>query len=202
MAASDPHTRPQDPHGDDLAPLGSLAVRERLDEEIARAERHGTHLSCLLVALDNLEQMASEHGQELHEQTLRYVAAALARELRRFDRVGRAGVASAHELLIVLPGADGPRGEVVARRALQRLRTIKIEAAGARLPLQVSVGLTHWREGASAEQMLAQARSALGGGGDALSPSTHAPSRASAAGAHAPHGHDGEAWALGSAGGH
>ena len=201
MAASDPHTRPQDPRGSDRAPLAPAAIRERLDEEIARAERHGTRLSCLLVAIENLEQMAREHGQELREQTLEYVAAALALELRRFDRVGRAGVSCAHELVIVLPGADGPRGEVVARRALQRLRTIKIEAAGARLPLQVSVGLTPWREGVSAEQMLAQARSALGGEGEPPSPSGHAP-RATGGGVHAAHAQEGELWRLGRAGGH
>ncbi len=37
---------------------------------------------------------------------------------------------SDRELLIVLPGADGPRGEMVARRVLDRLRAIKVEARG------------------------------------------------------------------------
>ena len=164
MAASDPNS------GSDRLPSGGVdcsapaALRERLEEEITRAERHGTQLSCLVVVIENLQEMTREHGGELRGQTLDYVAQALRRELRRFDRVGRGGQEgrdSADHLLIILPGADGPRAEIVARRALERMRTIKVEARGTRQPLQVSVGLAAWREDASAQSMLAWAHAAL-----------------------------------------
>ena len=129
----------------------------RLDEEINRAGRQGTPLSCLLVTIGNLEELSREHGAELAERTLEYVQGALLRQLRAFDRIGRP---SGNELLVVLPGADGPRGETVARRALTRLRTIKIEADGRRRPLRVSVGLADWREGVGSEELVAQARAA------------------------------------------
>ena len=158
-------------YGDCLTPA---ALSERLEEEIGRAERHGTGLSCLLVTIDNLDELAREHGGELREQTIDYVAAALRRELRRFDRVGRVGrVGSAarrtgRQRLVGgrgpvdrAPGADSPRGEIVARRALERMRTIKVEAAGAREPLQISVGLAAWQQEVSAEALLARARAAL-----------------------------------------
>ncbi len=77
--------------------------------------------------------------------------------MRRFDRMARPGEG---ELLVILPGADGPRGEIVARRALERLRTIKVEAEGARRPLRMSVGLAAWQEGLGAEELLEQARTA------------------------------------------
>jgi diguanylate cyclase (GGDEF)-like protein len=164
MAANDPN-----PRSDRLEPsvaecLTPAALRGRVEEEIGRAERHGTSLCCLLVAIENLDELAREHGAELRGQTLEYVAGALARELRRFDRVGRpwrGADDSDSDLVIVLPGADSPRGEIVARRALERLRTIKVEAGGARQPLEISVGLAAWREELSAEALLAQARAAL-----------------------------------------
>jgi GGDEF domain-containing protein len=170
MAASDPT-----PRSDRLPPragdcLSPSALSERLEEEIDRAERYGTGLSCLLVVIDNLDQMAREHGGELREQTITYVAGALRRELRRYDRVGRVGADGAdsgeghdagRDLLLVLPGADGPRGEIVARRALERLRTIKIEADGTRRPLEISVGLAAWRGDVSAEAMVGLARAAM-----------------------------------------
>jgi diguanylate cyclase (GGDEF)-like protein len=164
MAASD-----SNPRSDRLPPQGTdcltpAALGERLEEEVNRAERHGTHLSCLLVVIDNLDELTREHGSELREQTLEYVAAALARELRRFDRIGRGGWEgqdSDRGLLIILPGADGPRAEIVARRALERLRTIKVEARGTRQPLEVSVGLAAWRAEVSADSLLAQARAAV-----------------------------------------
>jgi GGDEF domain-containing protein len=158
MAASDPH-----PHQDRLQSEGGGALTpavlgERLREEIARAERHGAGLSCLLLVFDDLDQLVREHGGELREQTIEYVAGALLRELRCFDRVG---VTAEGDVLVLLPGADSPRGEIVARRALERLRTIKVESDGRRMPLQVSMGLAAWREGLSAQGLLALARAAL-----------------------------------------
>ena len=157
MAASDrdPSTAPA-PAGW-TACLSAEALARRLDEEINRAGRQGTPLSCLLVTIGNLEELSREHGAELAERTLEYVQGALRRQLRAFDRIGRP---SGNELLVVLPGADGPRGETVARRALTRLRTIKIEADGRRRPLRVSVGLADWREGVGSEELVAQARAA------------------------------------------
>lgn len=157
MAASDPNLQFVPPSAERSGCLSAAALSDRLDEEIGRAERHGTELSCLLLVIDNLEDISREHGSELPEQTLAYVGVALLRELRRFDRVGRPG---GGELLIVLPGADGPRGEMVARRVLDRVRAIKVEADGARQPLRVSVGLAAWRRDTSRDDLLARARAA------------------------------------------
>jgi GGDEF domain-containing protein len=158
MAASDPHQHSDSVSPGEDAPSAPAGLVGRLHEEIARAERHGTGVSCLLVAFENLEQLAHEHGDELREQTIDYVTGALRGELRCFDRVGRTPEG---DVIVLLPGADSPRGEIVARRALQRLRTIKVESAGARVPLQVSVGLAAWRDGLTAPMLLAQARAAL-----------------------------------------
>jgi diguanylate cyclase (GGDEF)-like protein len=154
MAASD-NNPTQEPPTERFRCLSAEDLQERLEEEINRAGRHGTPLSCLLVTIGNLEELAREHGEELSEQTLAYVGRTLAAQVRGFDRVGRP---REDELLLVLPGADGPRGEVVARRALERLRTIKVEAEGARRPLRISVALAAWQEGLGAEDLLEQAR--------------------------------------------
>jgi len=140
-----------------IACLSAEALGQRLEEEINRAGRHGTPLSCLLVVIENLPELAKAHGSELSEQTLVYVGEALRRELRRFDRVGRP---SEGELAVLLPGADGPRGEIVARRAIGRMRAIKVEVDGERQPLRISVGLAAWREDLGGEELLAQTRAA------------------------------------------
>jgi GGDEF domain-containing protein len=75
--------------------------------------------------------------------------------LRRFDRVGHAAEG---ELLVVLPGADERRGEIVARRALGRLHAVKIEVDGQRHPLRISMGIAAWRTGLTSEQLLSQTR--------------------------------------------
>jgi GGDEF domain-containing protein len=185
MAASDPHQHPHNAspeEEDDILPSG---LRARLHEEIARAERQGTGLSCLLIRFENLAQLAREHGAELEDQTLTYVIGALRAELRCFDRVD---ATTGGDVVLLLPGADSPRGEIVARRTLGRLRTIKVESAGVRVALDAAVGLAAWRDGMSAATLLAQAQSALraingdsGAAGEdqltalAPSPSTQAP---------------------------
>jgi GGDEF domain-containing protein len=157
MAASDQDTRSQRASAGTVACLSQSALDRRLAEEINRAGRHGTPLSCLLVTIGNLDELVREHGDGLYEETLTYVARALGSQVRDFDRIG---APSDGELLLLLPGADGPRGEVVARRALQRLRTIKLELDGERRPLSVSVGLAAWREDLSGAELLELARGA------------------------------------------
>jgi two-component system, chemotaxis family, sensor kinase Cph1 len=173
MAASDQHPSSDRPAAGRVPCLSAEALHERLVEEINRAGRHGTPLSCLLVTIGNLEQLAREHGDELSEQTLAYVASALASQVRGFDRVGQP---SDSELLLVLPGADGPRGEIVARRVLERMRTIKVESDGLRRPLRISVGLAAWQDDVTAEDLLERARSAARRGNGAEGASTLASS--------------------------
>jgi diguanylate cyclase (GGDEF)-like protein len=156
MAASDSDDPERSPRGS-LEYLSAAALRERLEEEVNRAGRHGTALCCLLLDVEDLREVRHAHGELLAEQALAYIELALRRELRRFDRVGRAAEG---ELLVVLPGADGPRGEVVARRVLNRLRAIKLEAGGERRALRCAVGLAPWREGIAAAALLAGARAA------------------------------------------
>ncbi len=174
MAAREPHRRSNPLSADALRCLSVAELEERLAEEVDRAARHGTQLSCLLVVIEDLK----ERGDELPEDTLEYLAAAVRHELRRFDRVGRC---SDHEFLILLPGADGPRGEMVARRMLDRVRAIKIESHGTRRPLRVSVGLTAWRRDDGPEELLMRARAAAapvnGGDPPGVVAGTHAVAR-------------------------
>ncbi len=164
MTLSDPHPGMAATDSDDpdslqgpIDYLSASALRERLEEEVLRAARHGTPLSCLLLDIEDLRDVQRTHGALLGELLAAYVELALRCELRRFDRVGRSAEG---ELLVVLPGADGPRGEVVARRMLGRLRALKLEAGGERRSLRFAVGLAPWREGMSAVALLCGARAA------------------------------------------
>jgi diguanylate cyclase (GGDEF)-like protein len=143
-----------------LACLSTLALHERAREEINRAGRHGTALSCVALDIEDLAEIARAHGADLAERTLAYAGLALRHELRGFDRVGFPGELG--ELAILLPGADGMRAELVARRILARLRALKLEVRGERRALRLAIGLAVWRKGMSAERLLTEARAAAG----------------------------------------
>src|SRR5262249_52268998 len=112
MAASDTDSGSDPAREGQVGDSSALALREGLAEEIGRAGRDGTELSCLLLRIEDLEELRSRYGSELPDQALDYVEGTLRRELRRSDRVGRP---SHGELLVILPGADGPQAEIVAR---------------------------------------------------------------------------------------
>ncbi len=88
MAAIDtPHSQHQTPRAQaSRDPLAAPLLAARLDEEIARAERHGTALSCLLVSLEEVEQLA--------QSAWRRAARTGARLLRRRARSGAAALRS------------------------------------------------------------------------------------------------------------
>lgn len=158
MAANDSSQTPSSHVQRECLSAGGLS--DRLDEEIGRAERHRTALSCLVVRVEDLGELARAYGAALPEQAIAYIGGAIQRQLRRFDRVGRP---SEHELAVVLPGADQRRAEAVARRSLGRLSAVKVELDGVRQPLHVSVGIAAWREGLAGGEVLAQARRAAEG---------------------------------------
>ncbi len=135
--------------------LSSVELEARLQEEVDRAARQGTRLGCLSVSLQDTEHLEQAYGEELPRQALSYIASALIRQLRRFDRVGRAGEG---ELVVILPGADERRAEIVARRALGRVHSVKVEVSGRREALRVAVGIAAWREGLGAAELLSQTR--------------------------------------------
>lgn len=139
--------------------LGAQELHERIEEEIGRAGRHRTALCLLLLRLEDFEQIAELHGAELAHRALLQTGETLLAELRRFDRVGRP---QQDELAVVLPGAAGTQGEAVARRALQRLRSIKLEVDGTRRSLSVCIGIAAWRAPWSASELLAETRCAAG----------------------------------------
>lgn len=147
-SSTDPHT----------GCLNETAMAARLDEEINRARRHQTPLTCLLLALDDLDSIQRRYGPVLAEQTLAHVGAVLRREFRRFDRVAYLGRG---EFAILLPGATGAQAEVVARRAARRLHAIKLDEDGQRRPLRTSLGLGEWREPLDAWDLVASARAAM-----------------------------------------
>jgi GGDEF domain-containing protein len=83
--------------------MNHRAMRRRLDEEIVRATRSGSPLSCLLVDLDDFKLVNDRHGHQAGDAMLREVVRALVGEFRAFDRVARYG---GDEFVVILPNAD------------------------------------------------------------------------------------------------
>ena len=123
---------------------GALHLRVR--EEISRARRTGAPLACLLLDLDDFKAVNDDQGHQAGDEQLRVVADALRAELRDHDIVARYG---GDEFVVLLPGADGAGGRAVADRV------------AAAVPVACSIGVAHWSEPLTADELLDRADRAL-----------------------------------------
>jgi diguanylate cyclase (GGDEF)-like protein/PAS domain S-box-containing protein len=85
--------------------------------QVARSRRYGEVSGLMVIDLDGLGEINSEHGREASDEALRAVARALLRRLRQTDLVARVGAA---EFAVLLPHIDAEGAGVVAE-GLQRV---------------------------------------------------------------------------------
>ncbi len=95
---------------------------QRLDEEVARAQRTGEPLACLFLDIDHFKRINDQHGHRVGDQVLREVAGMIREQLRSTDVLGRYGGEEFSALLVnaaqekALEIAERIRGVIAARR--------------------------------------------------------------------------------------
>ena len=138
--------------------LNHGAIQGRLREEIERARRRSSPLSCLLLDLDDFKAVNDRHGHLVGDELLLEVAAAIQASFRPYDAIGRWG---GDEFVLVLPDM----GEHAAIEAAERVRIAVREAVGvlgdAALMVTASVGIATWHEPLAAAELIDRADKAL-----------------------------------------
>ncbi len=136
--------------------LNHRAMRRRLGEEVARAQRSGGRLACAIVDLDDFKQVNDRYGHPAGDALLREVAQALEGEFRAFDRVARYG---GDEFVVILPNADLDSAAAAGERALQKVGEVQLpDRSGG---VRASMGVAEWREPMSAEDLVRACDAAL-----------------------------------------
>src|SRR5438270_5992006 len=136
--------------------LNHRAMRRRLDEEIDRAARAGSPLSCLLIDLDDFKLVNDRYGHPAGDAVLREVVQALVGEFRAFDRVARYG---GDEFVVILPNADQRSAAIAAVRALERLRSVTVLDSQRGVP--ASIGVAQWHSPMTTDDLLMACDAAL-----------------------------------------
>jgi diguanylate cyclase (GGDEF)-like protein len=137
--------------------MNHRAMRRRLDEEIGRATRAGSPLSCLLMDLDNFKLVNDRHGHPAGDTLLRGVVQALVGEFRAFDRVARYG---GDEFVVILPNAELEAAAAAAARALERLQGVSSFDAD-HDGVSASIGVAQWQSPMSTDDLLEACDAAL-----------------------------------------
>ncbi len=114
-------------------------LQARLREEVARCQRYGGSVACLVVDVDRLQQVNDRHGQPAGDLVLREIAGRIESQVRASDATARIG---SDEFGVVLPSTDGQQAIPLARRILAAVSRGAVGLGdGIELPITVSMGI-------------------------------------------------------------
>jgi diguanylate cyclase (GGDEF)-like protein len=136
--------------------MNHRAMRRRLEEEIGRATRAGSPLSCMLIDLDDFKLVNDHHGHGAGDAILRQVVESLVGEFRAFDRVARYG---GDEFVVILPNADLRSAAAAAQRALEHM--LEVPTFDAEPGISASIGVAQWHAPMSTDELLEACDAAL-----------------------------------------
>ncbi|WP_029898183.1 sensor domain-containing diguanylate cyclase [Desulfohalovibrio reitneri] len=132
-----------------------LSILERLDEEMARANRYGQPLSLVMFDIDDFKRVNDVHGHVAGDEVLKALASGYREHLRENDMLARWG---GEEFLLLLPGCDDAQAGRVADKLLRLLREEPVGPDGG---ITISFGVTGYLPGEKRETVLERVDQAL-----------------------------------------
>ncbi len=129
-------------------------IEQRLEDEIARSQRHGRPLSVILFDLDEFKLVNDTYGHSAGDALLKAFAERLSKATRGSDASARYG---GDEFLVVLPECKPENVQAV----LKRLEGVRVDVEGRNLPVALSAGWAEILPGETAKELLARADAEL-----------------------------------------
>jgi two-component system cell cycle response regulator len=141
-------------------------LQDRLKEELARAQRGGGAIACLMIDIDRFKGINDGYGHLAGDNALREVAQRVDAQIRSMDTAARFG---GDELAILLPAASAADAATMAERIREVIEAVPFAlTAEIERTLTVSVGVASVSPGrhepdlkAVADRLLADADAAL-----------------------------------------
>src|SRR6202045_2387425 len=140
-------------------------LHARLREELARAQRAGQSIVCLMIDLDHFKRINDQYGHMAGDAVLREVAQRIDAEMRISDTGARFG---GDEFALVLSEATITDGEKVAARVLHTVRNEPVFIGKVAETITLSIGLAAATPGPGmrdykvlAERLMSEADAAL-----------------------------------------
>ncbi|MGH7586429.1 MAG: GGDEF domain-containing response regulator [Gemmatimonadales bacterium] len=119
------------------------ALNEKLEQEVERAQRYGTVLTCLMLDIDNFKQVNDTHGHLIGDRILRQITNILRREQRAVDVVARYG---GEEFVVLLPETAAGGARIFAERILRKVSAQDFGDPGRPVHVTISIGISTYPE--------------------------------------------------------
>lgn len=114
-------------------------LQVRLNEELARARRDGSHITCLMLDVDHFKQVNDTWGHAAGDAVLRELANRIDTQVRASDVAARYG---GEEFVVLLPDTDNASGVLLAERIRQAISASKYELPnGESVSITASIGI-------------------------------------------------------------
>jgi diguanylate cyclase (GGDEF)-like protein len=143
--------------------LNRRYFQERLEEEVARSQRHHRPMSLLMLDVDGFKRFNDTFGHPAGDRALRLVGESLQRCVRHMDSIARLG---GDEFVVILPETDTALAAHIAERIRQEISSIGLqdqerEPNGAKA-ITISIGIASYQDRAdTTEELLERADQAL-----------------------------------------
>lgn len=161
---------------DDLTPVYNFRyLLRKLDREVRRSKRYNRPLSIMIVAIGGLQKIQAEFGDQIHLNTLIFVANQLNAASRTdIDMVARYGD---DRFLLMLPETPGSGAVIVADRIRKKFLDLPFQHNWHKLWVETSIGIAYFpAHGTAPQELIAKADLACdlvverGGNGTAFCP--------------------------------
>jgi len=114
-------------------------LQVRMNEELARARRDGTHLVCLMLDVDHFKNVNDTWGHAAGDAVLQDLANRIESQVRASDVAARYG---GEEFVVLLPGTDNSSGELLAERMRHAIAAAPFQLPnGDDVSITVSIGI-------------------------------------------------------------
>ena len=138
--------------------LKHSSIKERIEQEVERARRHGKTMAMAMMDLDHFKRVNDTWGHPMGDQVIKTLAHLLRQRLRRQDSIGRYG---GEEFAVVLPDCDASDALRLLEDVRLRFGEIVFVHEGQSFTVTLSAGVADNGRGFDAKGLLAAADAAL-----------------------------------------
>jgi diguanylate cyclase (GGDEF)-like protein len=138
--------------------LKHASIKDRLVQELDRANRHGKPVTAVMVDIDFFKRVNDGWGHPMGDQVIKTLGQMLRQRLRRQDSVGRYG---GEEFLAVLPECSAADAARLVDDIRQRFGAVTFTSEGRPFSVTLSAGIASSEMFRSEQDILAAADAAL-----------------------------------------
>ena len=143
---------------DTLTHLPNRALfSDRLNQELARAQRHGDHCAVIFLDLDNFKPVNDRFGHAVGDHLLLQVAQRLQASMRAIDTVGRLG---GDEFVVLMAELREPRAALGLTEMIRSALRQPFVVEGQTLSISCSMGIAVYPQDGSDERSLTKSADA------------------------------------------